>query len=91
MRSHEKVKVRVVAVDGKPPEGEFKQGDEFYMIRKEWEELDENELGKYMIVGNPYGDEMAILYLKEIEGKIEDERGEYIVLGGEDDEHGHLA
>lgn len=66
VRAHEEVKVRVVSVDGKPPEKAFKVGDEFYLIRKEWEELEEDAHGKYMVARDPATEEIAILYLEEV-------------------------
>ena len=69
VRSHEDVRIRVdsiVPVGDKLMKTPYKEGEELYMIRKEWEELEEDEHGKYLLLRDPDTEEMAILYLEEV-------------------------
>jgi len=72
MHTHGEVKIRVEAIvpvdeDSKKLKAPYKVGEEVYMIRKEWEELEKDKRGKYIVLRDPDTERIAIMYLKEVD------------------------
>ena len=75
--SREEVKVKVLGIEGDPPENAVRLRDEFYMMRDEWERLSKDDKGKYKEVKNPKTGKVARFYLGIEGGEQDGDKDDY--------------